>query len=927
MKKKIKVLGGVICAAAVLAAIPSVLYLKVLPAAVSNPRVISFVEKNVNKYTDLNVEIKNPVLKTSFSPVIAFKTDKIKLAKNDIEIFAVENLDTEISFKDLFKKRIILNRFGLDYIFADVNKLMALAPRQEEQKQQKNDWEIDFFDSVLYLKKSLILYKLEPDVYVKLNADNLKIDNTQKVEKFVHFNIDTKIKKGDKILHFAIADKNRVVIKDKTLLVNDCVLDINKSNVHINADASRKTGLNVNLSSKKFKVKDVIDIVDSNIIINNGSEMLAFFKDMNGDFDFNINMKNNDLNGTVNLNKSSLKIIPVSNLPVTVNKGTVVLTSNDITLKDIEGYYGSQQTNKIAVNGIMKDYTKSCDTEVTITTVATNDFAKNYLSKLVGIPLEIVGKAGTRIIVKSIYNKIDVDWASKLAKGSDILVDGASLTPANWDRAVQADLHFENNILNIKDINYYIAQEIVKGSKVKPVLTLNGNVDCSKPIPFVQDLGFNIPDPLPSEFLNVLIGQRLFKGGKFSGDLAVLNNGPYPVIKGNMKAEGIRIPSQRIAIKNGELFTDRDTIHLVADGRYKRTQFDFAGDIANGIKYPIVIKNVNFGMDKIDIDKILQSFNKQNTDAVKQPQNVVPESVMEDENSEIADEAVVFDVNNLIIERCIFRLKEGKYKDINFGNLAANLTLDKNNILQLKSNRFDIAEGISSVKVFCDLKKHKYNIKLGAKDVNSDLMSTTLLNLPREISGKASGIIDLYTDDSLKLNGAIKFAVNDGQIQKIGLVEYVMKFAALFRNPLVMISPSTISDIVNIPEGKFNKISGELLMKNNVIELLKIKSSSPQLSSFIIGRYDIEKSDAMLRIYTKFSSEKKGFAGALRSFSLNSLANRIPLSSRNDAQYYAAELGQLPKLEVGEEQAQVFLTKVDGDVVNNNFLSSLKKIK
>ena len=225
------------------------------------------------------------------------------------------------------------------------------------------------------------------------------------------------------------------------------------------------------------------------------------------------------------------------------------------------------------------------------------------------------------------------------------------------------------------------------------------------------------------------------------------------------------------------------------------------------------------------------------------------------------------------------------------------------------------------------MEKHKDNIKLGAKDVNSDLMSTTLLNLPREISGKASGIIDLYTDDSLKLNGAIKFAVNDGQIQKIGLVEYVMKFAALFRNPLVMISPSTISDIVNIPEGKFNKITGELLMKNNVIELLKIKSSSPQLSSFIIGRYDIEKSDAMLRIYTKFSSEKKGFAGALRSFSLNSLANRIPLSSRNDAQYYAAELGQLPKLEVGEEQAQVFLTKVDGDVVNNNFLSSLKKIK
>lgn len=925
MAKKFKIIGGVICAAAVLASVPFVLYLKVLPAAVSNPKVLHFVENKINQYTDINLELTNPELKTDWSPIISFKTDNIKLSKNDIKIFEAQKLDTEISFKDVFKKKIILNKFGIDYIFADVNKLMALAPAQKEEKQkEESEWDIDFVDSVLYLNKSLILYKLEPDIYVKLQANNLKIDNTQKVEKYLHFDIDTKIKKKDSILHFAIADKNRVVIKNKTLMVNDCVLDINKSNVHINATASRKQGININLSSKKFKVQDVISIVNSNIIINNGKEMLAFFKDMKGDFDFDINLSKKKMNGTININPSSLKVIPVNNLPINVNKGTVLLTNNDITLKDFAGYYGSLPSNKLSMNGIIKDYTKSCDTEIIVTTLATNDFAKNYLSKMVGIPITIVGNAGTRIIVKSIYNKIDVDWASKLAKGEDILIDGASLTPTGWDRAVQANLHFENNILNIKDINYYIAKEIVKGSKVKPVLTLHGNVDCSKPIPVIQDLGFNIPKPLPSEFLNVLIGQRLFKGGEFSGNLTVLNNGPYPVLKGNMKAKKIRIPSQRLAIRKGELFTDKDQIHLVAEGRYKRNEFDFTGDIANGLKYPIVIKDVNFGMDKIDVAKLLRSFNKQNTEAVKTASNVSVDSA---EDDTAADEAFVFDVNNIIVERCIFRLKEGTYKDINFGNIVANLTLDKNNILELKSNRFDIADGISSLKVHCDLRNHQYNIKLGVKDINSDLMSTTLLNLPREISGKASGIMDLYTDDSLKLNGIIKFVVNDGQIQKIGLVEYVMKFAALFRNPLAMISPSTVSDIVNIPEGKFKKITGDMKIRNNVIEMMKIKSSSPQLSSFIIGRYDMETSDATLRIYTKFSNTKKGFAGALRSFSLSSLANRIPLSSRNDAQYYSAELEQLPPLEIGEEDSQVFLTKVDGDVVNNNFLSSLKKIK
>ena len=207
------------------------------------------------------------------------------------------------------------------------------------------------------------------------------------------------------------------------------------------------------------------------------------------------------------------------------------------------------------------------------------------------------------------------------------------------------------------------------------------------------------------------------------------------------------------------------------------------------------------------------------------------------------------------------------------------------------------------------------------------MIATTLLALKKEISGKASGILELNTDDSLKLNGSMKFIIKNGTIGKVGLVEYVLKFAALFRNPMAMISPSAIVDMVNIPEGNFDKITGDLAIKDNVVEKIMIKSSAPQLSSFIIGRFDLESRDATLRIYTKFSSRNKGFAGFLRNISLNSLANRVPLSSRNDSNYYAAELAQLPPLEADEKDCQVFLTKVDGDVEHFNFISSLKKIK
>ena len=216
---------------------------------------------------------------------------------------------------------------------------------------------------------------------------------------------------------------------------------------------------------------------------------------------------------------------------------------------------------------------------------------------------------------------------------------------------------------------------------------------------------------------------------------------------------------------------------------------------------------------------------------------------------------------------------------------------------------------------------------LGVKDINSDTMATSILGLSREISGRASGIIHLQTDDTLALNGKMKFLIKNGTIGKIGLIEYVLKFAALFRNPLAMISPTTFFDILNIPEGNFDKIDGELELKDNIIEKIVIKSMSPQLSSLIVGRFDLITRDATLRIYTKFSSQHKGFGGFLRNISLNSLANKVPLNSRNDSSYYATELKFLPPIEADEKDCQVFLTKVDGDVEHNNFISSLKKIK
>ena len=517
---------------------------------------------------------------------------------------------------------------------------------------------------------------------------------------------------------------------------------------------------------------------------------------------------------------------------------------------------------------------------------------------------------------------MDLQVLFKLAKGDDILIDGMSLTPVNYDRAAKALLHFKDDNINIETINYYIAETLNVGSKVQPILTINGNLSM---LGEIKDIGFEIPKPLPSEFLNVFLQGRIFRKGTIAGNLRYINKEKTPKLNGHLEMNSVIIPSQRLSIKNGSLKTNNSSILLSANGKYRRTNFDVAGDIKNEILFPIIVNEVSLNIDELNIEQIMQSFIRQaEFEKSKAKDNFIAEKNTTDIDN---NTSATFMPGMISVKNGLLNVQKGSYKDVLFSDVKANLSLTESGLLKVDSNRFNIAEGISSAKVECDLLAHKYGIKLGFKDVNSDIMATSILALPREITGKASGILDLHTDDSLKLNGSIKFAVKDGSIQKVGLVEYVLKFASLFRNPLAMISPTTFSDFVNVPNGDFEKITGDLKLSNNVINSIKIKSYSPQLSAYVVGMFDMDKHDAILRIYTKLSNKKKGIAGFLRNISLNSLANKMSIKGKNDSHYYASELSQIPAIEANEEDCQIFLTKVDGDVEHNNFISSLKRIK
>ena len=133
-----------------------------------------------------------------------------------------------------------------------------------------------------------------------------------------------------------------------------------------------------------------------------------------------------------------------------------------------------------------------------------------------------------------------------------------------------------------------------------PVLSINGNLDMADNMK-LQDIHLKIPRPLPSEFLNFLAGQKIFKKGTITGEMGVINTGKFPVMEGVITLDKVRIPSQRLFIKSAKIGAKGDKLGAIAEGRFKRSKYNFKGYIVNDLRLPIVLTYVYLDVDNIDL--------------------------------------------------------------------------------------------------------------------------------------------------------------------------------------------------------------------------------------------------------------------------------------------------------------------------------------
>ncbi len=893
------------------------IYLWAIPYLVASKRVHNFVDKKLNEAMGIHMLSKNLKLVTGF-PYITFSADEFSLSKGGKYLINLKMVDTKFSVAKVRFKRIDVKRLGADYIFVDVNKVLDIIPKEEKKETKPFDWYIDFIQSELYVNKLVLLYKVN-GIDFSVDTKDIKIDTDKTDIIPVHFDLKANIKQKNKGVRVIFKDNNKVYIKDKQLHIDKNFIFFNKSKLNIQGRVKDDKDFGINVSARDFDISNVVALIESNMVIQNGAEMLTYFDNIDGDFDFDFGLNPKGINGKIKIHHLCFLLVPIENVPVHIHNGNIIVDTRNIYLKNFSGYYGTRPVNTLKFEGRVKDYMKTFNTHIVADGVVADDFAKYYLTPTIGIPINIVGKADTRLKIDFVNNIINLKWFFKVSPEDNLLVSGEPVSKYKEERVIISDMAVEGLLLKIKNLNYYVTVPGVKDFYRRKLISLHGLIDFSKGVDF-RVMGFKIEKPVPSAFLNIIARHEIFKDGTAVGNLTAVDGPKGVKLFGNLELDKIKIPDLRVYLSHAKLDTNFDTINISADGEYRRAKYTLSGNIHNNIGFPVIVNNLEFGLDSIDVEKMLTTLNQSGNNAT-QPQESVSSPVKDD------DSASDFDLSNLIIKDCKLKLGKAFYKDLIAENMEAKLSLDEKSDLELDSNRFEFAKGHSSAHVCCDFLNHNYHLKLGVKDVDSNLIATTLLNLPKEISGKSSGIINLHTDDTLKLNGGIKFIIKKGTIGKIGLIEYVLNVASVFRNPLAMINPMIVFDLINVPNGEFSKIQGTLDIKNNVIESLKIKSFAPYLSAYIVGNYNLEKSDASLRIYTKMTNKKKGIYGFLRGISLSNLASRVSTGARNDVYYYSSEISELPEIDADEKDCQIFMTTVDGDVEHFNFLSSLRKLK
>lgn len=652
--------------------------------------------------------------------------------------------------------------------------------------------------------------------------------------------------------------------------------------------------------------------------------------DLKGIIDIKGHIKNGNVHADTNLKDTSFVYKPLGAV-IRVLNGDANMRGNTLYLNRVNSRVSSMP---VFMNGSISDIYDNPNLNLFVSAKPTQAFFDRFLNAKSVYPVKIKGDINFNANLKGRLDRMSSKSTLNIGENSSIYYMGATLAGAPTGSmtagelttnpvSVISDTVLYPNKVQINSLKYN--QTVTSQNRTKSVqnqLTASGEVSLMKDnVLGFKNLKIKTNQPTDAKIFNVLLKKPTIKQGVFSSDLTINGTSLAPYILGDLNISSIDIPLLDATIRDIKIGFKNDYINVLSKAVVLTNDIIMNAKIVNKPQQPAIIEDLNIQMEALNLNVISDALNDFEADSTRnkhqQTLTTVPISA-----------------EQLIIKNAQVNADKILIKKAEATNFKSQMTLGSDNIFRINNYSFNLANGTVDGNINYNLKTFDGDAKMSINNADAQIISENFFDLPGQMYGHVTGDMNVacHGISSVEcintLTGEGSFEVIDGRMPKLGSLEYLLKAGNLITGGITGLSINGIIDLITpLKTGNFEKISGNIKVKDGIANDINVYSKGKDLNMYLTGNYNISTLVADMEIYGSLSKNFSTLLGKIGNSSLNRLFNTIPGININEINPTStSKINKIPNFDKNNV-LRVFKAEIFGDINGSNYVKSFRWIK
>lgn len=712
------------------------------------------------------------------------------------------------------------------------------------------------------------------------------------------------------------ANSGEITLQNGNASISNLKIQSDKSVLNLNGTIKNITNTKPNydliVQGSNIVVKTIANISD--IFPADIRNILQSCRDYDGTVNTNLKISDRGYSGFVNFKNLAFRHIQ-TDIPVKFADLPVTFSPHRISLEKISGEIGRTGAFPVYADVNIDNYLKIPIVKASVSMKPNSVFTERYINTKLSHPIKLTGDINISADINGSVDSLKISPVIKLNKDADISYLTVTFGDTDCLRELKSEIYLLPKNIILKKAEFFRHKMLDGKTKTEILWAAAANIAQQGKNLIPKYASFKTYHERPAKNLNFLFKKSIIKNGSFKCDIAYKADGSK--ITGYADIMNTEIPSYDLILKEGKMVADNNLIKISSEGKLLDTDFTLNSNIKNSAAMPVNIKDLVFTTKKLDLAKLLDTINRWSIEAY---------------SDATLKNNVSFNVSDVIIENGLLNANHIDYKTSPIEDLKAKFSLDKDGNLNISAENFKVSEGIAENKITYNFKTGKTDCLFIAKGINSDSTAEAFLGLKNQITGKADvkvsfntqGLTDLERFRNIK--GIIYFSVKNGNMPKLGSLEYLLRASNIFYSGLTTLSINNVIELLKpFKQGTFSTITGVFNLNRGTVENLRIYSQGINMSLYMNGQYNIEDGEADIAIYGKLGKKIENLFGPLGNLSANTLFSIIPRDK--NANSYNAELKKIPDIEYKNQDVKYFRATVQGNLNEKDSASSFKWLR